>query len=243
MKIRLGLALALFALAIPASAQNKTGSEKKVAPHRQHQTQHGSHQVAPGAANAHLHQMSFQDLIARFEVAGRETWQKPEEVIDLLGDLRAKTVLDLGAGTGYFSVRLARHGAKVIAADIDKRFLDFIQTRAKAEGTDGGQVITRLIPYDNPGLSSAEVDAVLMVDVYHHIEDRPAYFTKLRAGMKPGAPLLIVDFHPSRNNPEGPPPDLRIAPKDVEAELRKAGFTQFDWKEDWLEYQYVLIAR
>ncbi|NJD04897.1 MAG: class I SAM-dependent methyltransferase [Methylococcaceae bacterium] len=242
MKIRLGLALALSALAMPASAQDKTSQEKKAAPHR-HPQQQSSHQIAPGAANAHLHRMSFQEMVERFEVAGRETWQKPEEVIDLLGNIHAKTVLDLGAGTGYFSVRLARHGAKVIAADVDKRFLDFIQTRAKAEGTDGGQVITRLIPYDNPGLSAAEVDAVLMVDVYHHIENRPAYFAKLRAGMKPGAPLLIVDFHPNKNNPEGPPPELRIAPKDVETELRKAGFTQFDWKEDWLEYQYVLIVR
>jgi 2-polyprenyl-3-methyl-5-hydroxy-6-metoxy-1,4-benzoquinol methylase len=242
MSIRLGLALTLLSLAIPVSAQDKPAQQKKAASHR-HPQQQGSHQVAPGAADAHLHRMSFQDLVARFEVAGRETWQKPEEVIDLLGDIHGKTVLDLGAGTGYFSVRLARHGAKVIAADIDKRFLDFIQARAKAEGTDGGQVVTRLIPYDNPGLSAAEVDAVLMVDVYHHIENRPVYFGKLRNGMKPGAALLIVDFHPNKNNPEGPPPELRIAPRDVEAELRKAGFTQFDWKEDWLEYQYVLIAR
>lgn len=242
MSIRLGLALALTVLAIPVSAQDKSAQEKKAAPHRQQQHP-SSHQVAPGAANDHLHRMSFQDLVARFEVAGRETWQKPEEVIDLLGDLRGKTVLDLGAGTGYFSVRLARHGAKVIAADIDKRFLDFIQARAKAEGTDGGQVVTRLIPYDDPGLAAAEVDAVLMVDVYHHIEKRPIYFAKLRKGMKPGGVLLIVDFHPNKTNPEGPPPELRVAPKDVEEELRKAGFTQFDWKEDWLEYQYVLTAR
>jgi len=237
MKISLGSAIAVL-LALPAAAQ-----EAKAPPHRQHPAPPGSHQVAPGAANAHLHRMTFQEMVERFEVAGRETWQKPEEVIELLGDIQGRTVLDLGAGTGYFSVRLARHGARVVAADVDKRFLDFIQTRTKAEGTDGGHVITRLIPYDDPGLSPAEADAVLMVDVYHHIDNRPGYFAKLRKGLKPGGRLLIVDFHPDRPSPDGPPAELRIAPKQVEEELRKAGFTQFLWKEDWLAYQYVVIAR
>lgn len=236
MIIRLGLLLALL-LPFTAFSQGQRSAGQPASRHR-------SHALSEGAANAHLQQMNFMELVRRFEVDGREIWQKPEEVIDLLGDIKGKTVLDLGAGTGYFSIRLARHGAKVIAADVDSRFLDYIKQRVPAEGTDGGVVETRQVPYDDPGLAPAEVDAVLMVDVYHHIEHRSTYFTKLRKGMKPGSPLVIVDFHPHKPSKEGPPVLMRVAPKQVESELRKAGFTEFRWQdENWLTYQYAVIAR
>jgi cyclopropane fatty-acyl-phospholipid synthase-like methyltransferase len=236
MKTRSGLGVALTVLLVvppfPGQANSTESKLKSTASLKQE-----------SAANRHMHQMDFMELVRRFEVDGRDIWQKPEEVIDLLGNINGKTVLDLGAGTGYFSIRLARHGARVIAADVDERFLGYIRQRVPAEGTDGGEVTTRLVGYNDPGLAAAEADAVLMVDVYHHIERRPAYFTKLRKGMKPGGSLLIVDFHPKKPSDDGPPVHMRVAPRQVEAELRKAGFKHFEWRENWLAYQYVVVAR
>jgi len=236
MKTRLGLAF-LCALPLLSSAQQRV-----VAHPMPTRGQAASHKPE-GSASQHTQQMDFMELVRRFEVNGREIWQKPDEVIELLGKLKNKTVLDLGAGTGYFSIRLARHGARVIAADVDPRFLDYIRQRVPAEGVDSGEVITRLVPHDDPKLAPGEVHAVLMVDVYHHIEHRPTYFARLRKGMQPGSPLLIVDYHPAKPGNDSPPPNLLVSPRQVEAELRKAGFKQFEWKEDWLDYQYVLIAR
>src|SRR5262250_2336948 len=67
------------------------------------------------AANKHMHEMRFEDLVARFEDPARKEWQKPDEVIAGLGPLSGKTVADIGAGTGYFSFPTAARGAKVIA--------------------------------------------------------------------------------------------------------------------------------
>ena len=78
------------------------------------------------AANQFMHQADFDQLAARFEDPARAEWQKPEKVIASLGPLEGKTVVDIGAGTGYFSFPISKQAAKVIAIDIDQRFLDYI---------------------------------------------------------------------------------------------------------------------
>ncbi len=75
-------------------------------------------------ANEHMHQVGFDTLVKHFENPARAEWQKPEWVIEQLGDLTGKTVADIGAGTGYFAFRIARKAKKVIAIDIDERFLN-----------------------------------------------------------------------------------------------------------------------
>src|SRR5579864_911511 len=79
------------------------------------------------AANQYMHQEDFGKLVARFEDPVRAQWQKPEKVIASLGTLDGKTVADIGAGTGYFAFPIAKEAAKVIAIDIDQRFLDYIE--------------------------------------------------------------------------------------------------------------------
>lgn len=82
-----------------------------------------------GHANEHMHKNKFETLVERFESPERQNWQKPQEVIRFLGQLKNKVVLDLGAGTGYFSFRLAPLVKTVIAADVDERFLEFIRKK------------------------------------------------------------------------------------------------------------------
>lgn len=194
-----------------------------------------------GRANAHMNRMDFDKLAARFEAPEREVWQKPDQIIESLGDLHGKTVVEIGSGTGYFSFRLARAGARVIAADVDSRFQNYIK-RVKAErGLDDATISTRLLPYDSPRLTKAEADIVLLVDVYHHIEHRENYFEQVRAGLKPQGRLVIIDFK-SIATPDGPPLSMRIPPEQAQAELKKAGFSRFRVDTATLPYQYVLTA-
>ncbi len=85
------------------------------------------------AANKFMHHADFQQLVAHFEDPARAQWQKPDEVIASLGSLEGKTVADIGAGSGYFTFPLAKKAAKVIAIDIDQRFLDYIEQKKRTQ--------------------------------------------------------------------------------------------------------------
>ena len=78
-----------------------------------------------------MHQTPVAELIKRFESPERDAYQKPKEVINYLGDLQGKTIMDIGAGSGYFSIPLAEKAQKVIAADVNQEFLDHINKRVK----------------------------------------------------------------------------------------------------------------
>lgn len=194
-----------------------------------------------GQANAHMNSMGFEQLVARFEAPGRDQWQKPEAVIKLLGELNGKTIVEIGSGTGYFSFRLAEAGAHVIAADVDRRFLDYVDRRKTERKLGDEKLITRLIPYDSPQLSKEEADLVLLVDVYHHIDNRGDYFKQVLAGIKTGGRLVIVDFK-LIETPNGPPLSMRVSPEQVQNELTTAGFTHFKLNTEMLPFQYILTA-
>ncbi|MGR9045513.1 MAG: class I SAM-dependent methyltransferase [Gammaproteobacteria bacterium] len=202
------------------------------------QTLHGPHH---GQANAHMNTMDFERLVARFEAPDRDRWQKPAAVIESLGDLDGKTVVDIGSGTGYFSFRLAEAGAHVIAADVDPRFRDYIEQRKKELKLGDEALATRLIPYDSPQLAEQEADIVLLVDVYHHIEDRENYFRRVRTGIKPGGKLVVIDFKLIETS-DGPPLSMRIPPEQVQRELKAAGFGSFRLDTGLLPWQYILTA-
>ena len=202
--------------------------------HHQHET-HDSTETA----NEFMHQSSTEELIQRFESPERDAYQQPEKVMAWLGKLKGKKVMDIGAGSGYFSVRLAAKGATVIAADVNQEFLDHIQKRIHENNLKGIQL--RKIPYDSPDLADAEVDMVLIVNTYHHIENRIAYFAKVKKGTKPKGELVIIDFLKT-DVPVGPPVDHKVSIDEVIGELRKAGYSRFEVNVDLLPYQYLIKA-
>ncbi len=191
-------------------------------------------------ANAHMHQNSFEELLARFEDPERDHWQQPEAVLQMLGDLGEKTVADIGAGSGYFAFRMAPHAQKVIAIDIDQRFLDYIDEKNAAR-PERLPIETRLAAPDNPKLAPAEADVVLIVNTYHHIENRVRYFAGVRKNLPPGGRLVVVDFF-KKELPVGPPPEIKLSETVVEKELREAGFTEIHIDTSTLPYQYIIIA-
>jgi 2-polyprenyl-3-methyl-5-hydroxy-6-metoxy-1,4-benzoquinol methylase len=191
-------------------------------------------------ANEYMHQSSTNDLIKQFESAERDAYQQPQKVLEYLGPLKDKKIMDIGAGSGYFSVKLADKGANVIAADVSEEFQTALKKRVNENKFKNIQL--RKIAYDDPGLENNEVDMVLIVNTYHHIENRSEYFAKVKKGIKPNGELVIIDFYKTVI-PVGPPVDHKISIDEVIAELKKAGYKSFEVNVDLLLYQYIIKAK
>lgn len=193
------------------------------------------------AANEHMHKTDFAELAARFEDPSRAEWQKPEKVIATLGPLDGKTVADIGTGTGYFAFPIAKKAARVIAIDIDQRFLDFIEHKKEAQKT-GANIESRLTVPGSSGLKPLEADIALIVNTLHHIDNRIEYLKKLKSAFRKDGMLVIIDFK-KEETPVGPPAEMRLADEQVQSELKAAGYTGISVDRETLPYQYVIKAR
>lgn len=202
------------------------------------QEEHGHH----NRANHHMNQADFESLTRRFESPGRDAYQQPEKVLEYIGDVSGETIMDIGSGTGYFSFRLVEAGAKVIAADVDERFQEYIRTKKDRLGIPDSKLSLRQIPYDDPNLQPGEVDKVITVNTYHHIEDRSTYFGKVRSGLKPGGTLIVIDYF-KKDLPVGPPKSMKIDSEVIVEELRAAGFENIKTNDTLLEYQFIIMAQ
>ena len=157
-----------------------------------------------------------------FDDPARDAWQMPDKVVATLALAPGMVVADVGAGTGYFEKRLSAavgESGAVIAVDIEPDMVRYLGDRARREGTPN--VEARLGAPDDPKLAAASVDRVLIVDTWHHIDDRVAYSKKLAAALKPGGAVFIVDF--TLETEKGPPKQHRLAPAQVIEELMQAG--------------------
>ncbi len=218
--------------------QKEQGKNDTAAMEKQTHTHHSDGKK--GSANEYMHQSSTEELIKRFESKERDEYQKPEEVVDFLGDLKGKTIVDIGTGSGYFAVRLADKAEKVIAADVNQEFLDYVQKRIEKDELKNVEI--RKIPYDSPLLKDSEVDMIFIVNTYHHIENRSDYFATAKKGLKENGELVIIDFFKSES-PVGPPIEMKIAIDEVISELKKAGYTTFEVETNLLPYQYIIKAK
>src|SRR5262252_10359041 len=176
------------------------------------------------AQSPHAHQHSFGDAekwSQVFDDPKRDAWQKPHEVIEALALKSDAVVADIGAGTGYFAARLANMlpRGQIYAIDIEPDMVKYLAERARRENLPNVKPITASA--DDPHLPTP-VDLMLLVDVYHHIDQRERYIGRLRSSLKPGGRLVVIDF--TLDSPEGPPKQMRIAAQTVKDELSKAGY-------------------
>jgi len=188
------------------------------------------------------HPMPLDQYIALLEDPQRDEWQKPDAVMQALKLQDGQVVADIGAGSGYFTLRLARAvGPKgtVLALDVDEGMLNYLRQRLAKENLQNVKV-TKVSPHD-PLLNANSLDLVFVCDVYHHFEEREAYLQKLRKALKPAGRLVIVDFY-QRETPVGPPLAMRLSEETVEKELQSAGLHVTE-KLTSLPYQYILIAQ
>jgi SAM-dependent methyltransferase len=190
--------------------------------------------------STHQHQFRDAEKWAHvFDDPKRDEWQKPHQVIQALKLAPDAVVADVGAGTGYFSVRLATMlpKGKVYAVDVEPDMVKHLAERAKRDGRKNMQAVQGAP--DDAKLPE-KVDLILFVDVHHHIEEREQYFRKLRASLKPGGRVAIIDFR--LDSREGPPRAARIAPEKVKAELKSAGYSLAE-EHGFLPNQYFLIFK
>src|SRR5262252_9113210 len=192
------------------------------------------------AQTSHSREHAFSDAerwAKIFDDPGRDAWQKPRDVIAALSLAPDAAVADIGSGTGYFAVRLARAAPKgvVYGVDTEPSMVKYLDQRAKHEGLAN---LVSIAGHPGDANLPGKVDLVLLVDVYHHIADRQGYFDRLRASLNPGARLAIIDFRP--DSPSGPPKHERIAAERVKTELAKAGYS-FAKEHEFLPNQYFLV--
>jgi cyclopropane fatty-acyl-phospholipid synthase-like methyltransferase len=197
-------------------------------------------QQAPAKPDHMTHKFDDPAKFAKsFDDPARDAWQMPSRVIDALALKPGMKVADIGAGTGYFSMRLAKvpAGIAVFAVDVEPAMIDHLKKRAAAE--KAGNVTTVLAGAASPNLPEP-VDVVLVVDTYHHLPNRAAYFRDLRKSLKPGGRVAIVDFR--KDAPDGPPAHFRFTPQQIQDEMTAAGY-QLEASHDFLPRQHFLIFR
>jgi ubiquinone/menaquinone biosynthesis C-methylase UbiE len=169
----------------------------------------------------------------------RDAYQKPHEVIEALQLRSGEVVADIGAGSGYFSLRLAHHvgpTGRVYAVDISPDMIRRMNERIHEAGL--ANISTILASPGNP-LLPRPVDRFLFVNVWHHIEDQAGYVALMKKMLKPGGQIVMIDFH-KRDLPVGPPAAMKIAREDLVKQMQGHGLRVRD-EHTFLPYQYFIV--
>ena len=170
----------------------------------------------------------------------RDAWQKPDLVMDALRVGEGSVVADVGAGGGWFTVRLARRvgpNGTVYAQDVQPQMLEAIGRRVQREGYRNVKPV-RGEP-DDPKLPSGALDAALIVDSYHEFQNPVALLSHLAASLKPDGRVGIVNSTRDGGGP-GPPMAERVDAQKVIDEASQAGLRLVS-RESFLDFQYMLI--
>jgi len=203
--------------------------------------------IGAGAASLHAqaaaqhHRKLFPpENLGMLEAPDRSQWQRPEQIMDVLNIAENSRVADIGAGSGWFTIRLAqRVGPKgiVYAQDVQPEMLQATRRRVQREGLRN--IETRLGVGTSPNLPVASLDAVLAVDTYPEVDvdDRVEFLKNLAAALKPSGRLGIVNYKPGRGGPG--PDEGRVDSASVEADARAAGLRIVARQN--LPYQYLLV--
>src|SRR5580692_964457 len=197
---------------------------------------------ASGAAAAEQRKTSepYTGDLSVFDSPGRDERLQINRVMDVLGIAAGKSVADIGAGSGWFTVRAARRvGADglVYAVDINPEAVRYVGERARKEQLQN--VKTILSKADDPLLPAGSVDAVLLLKTYHEVAQPVVLLRNLRAALRPGAKVGVID----RN---GDGEDHGVGRDVVIREAKEAGFEllkQYDFvKGDKMDYFLVFAA-
>ena len=198
---------------------------------------------APSAQTPHemhrLHQDSAA-YIAMLEDPARDGYQKPSEVVAALALKPGEVVADIGAGSGYFALRMAKEvgpTGRVYAVDVSPEMIVHLNRRLRDAGVANVQSI--LSAPDDPLLADAAVDRFFICDTWHHIDDQAKYLALMKRMLRPGGQVVMIDFQ-KRELPVGPPMGMKIAREDLVKQMEGAGFS-IAKEHTFLPYQYFLI--
>jgi ubiquinone/menaquinone biosynthesis C-methylase UbiE len=177
--------------------------------------------------------------MAALEDPKRDAYQKPREVIDALRLRSGEVVADIGAGSGYFSLRLAHHvgpTGHVYAVDISPDMIRRMNERIHEAGLPN---ISTILASPNNPLLPRPVDRFLFVNVWHHVEDQAGYVALMKKTLKPGGQIVMIDFH-KRDLPVGPPAAMKIAREDLVKQMQGHGLRVRE-EHTFLPYQYFIV--
>jgi SAM-dependent methyltransferase len=232
---RLALALSLALANVQPRASIPPNSQWKLAV--------GSWELQQSSSSSQRRGRLFPPTdLGLLEVPDRAAWQKPEQIMDALKIADGAKVADIGAGGGFFTVRLAQRvgpNGKVYAQDIQQPMLEAIKRRVTREGLKNVEPRLGRSGTD-PNLPKGELDAVLVVDTYQEVneEDRVRFLKSLALTLKPNGRIGIVNYKPGRGGP-GPEPQRRVESTVAESEAQAAGLRVLDRAN--LPFQYLLV--
>src|SRR6266536_3540188 len=185
--------------------------------------------LAQDSTKRDMHEMHrlHQDpkaYIAMLDDPKRDAYQKPHEVITALKLKEGEVIADIGAGSGYFTFRLAHHvgdTGRVYAIDVSPDMIVHLNRRIR--DLQLKNVVTILAAPDDPLLADASIDRFFICDTWHHIENHDRYLALLNKMLKPGGQVVMVDFK-KLETPVGPPMEMRIDRDDLVKGMEKNGF-------------------
>ncbi|MGB3181358.1 MAG: class I SAM-dependent methyltransferase [Cyclobacteriaceae bacterium] len=184
--------------------------------------------------------IEFDLLVETYEDPERNKWQNPELVIKKIESPFDKTVADIGAGTGYFTFRLARWCKRVIALEIDPDFISYLEERKQdVPEPIANRITIRQTPETSAALSPGEADVALVVNTYYFLYNRVSYFSNIRQLLAEGGKVMIVDYK-NADMPVESAYVRRIDWKEVMDELQQAGFNKVTVDTASLPYQYIV---
>jgi ubiquinone/menaquinone biosynthesis C-methylase UbiE len=181
----------------------------------------------------------LQDYLQRLEGKERAGWQKPDEVVAALALRPFDTACEIGAGPGYFALRLARAAGHVFAVEVHPRMLEILRERIAAARVSNVTPVLGL--QGDPLLPPASCDLALIVNTFHHFPDGVDYLRRVARTLKPGGRVVNVDFQ-ERELPVGPPPEQKLS---REAFLHIAGEAglRLESEHTFLPWQYFLVLK
>jgi ubiquinone/menaquinone biosynthesis C-methylase UbiE len=178
--------------------------------------------------------------IGSLEDPKRDAYQKPQEVLAAL-DLKPEEIIaDIGAGSGYFTFRLARHVSErgtVYAVDVSPDMILHINRTIRDLKVTN--VFSILAEPDDPLLPVASVNRFFFSDSWHHIENQTKYLSLMKKMLKPNGEVVMIDFD-KKETPVGPPLKMRIAREDLIKQMTSNGF-RLAKEHTFLQYQYFLV--
>ena len=195
--------------------------------------------VAAQSKSAHGKLFPPGDL-GLLESPDRDLWQLPGQIMDALGIAERSVVADVGAGAGWFTIRLARRvgpNGIVYAEDIQPQMLEATGRRVSKEGLRNVQTVRGTA--DDPRLPKNTLDAVLLVDIYHELDNPVALLRNTAISLKPHGRMGVVQFKKDGLGP-GPALEDRVDPDVIVRDAEAAGL-KLVRRETFLPYQFLLI--
>jgi len=213
------LCLTLFILPLSVAAQ-------EAVPHDQQQM--------------HRFHSNPEAYIGALEDPKRDAYQKPQEVMTALGIKPGEVIADIGAGSGYFTFRLAHHvgsKGKIYAVDVSPDMILHINRRIRELNVSN--IVSVLSDPDDPLLPDHSIDRFFFSASWHHIENQTKYLALLKRMLKPGGEVVMIDFQ-KKDLPVGPPLQMKISREGLIKQMESQGF-RLTKEYTFLPYQYFLI--